>query len=154
MNEITITIDKTDVWAEVAKAASYTGDKMTDDDKAYDRILMTDEDAKSLQRFWEEAVTIANGRLKDMILRASDVHDDYEVVLMMSNAYDTNLNASVRASLRSFFIQSIVGRWYKFTNKQEAGSYFAEADVMMTDAMRKLYSRMRPRRPVRLFRSR
>lgn len=150
METITLNVDKARVWDEVAKTSGYTGDKMTDaDENAYERILITDEDQKSLQRFWEEAVAVANEQLKEMLETASPMNSDYNVVLRVSNSYDQVLNASVQAALTSYFISAIVGRWYKFSNKAEADSYLAEAAAMMEDVLRKLYSRKRPRRPNR-----
>lgn len=148
MPTITLNVNKTAVWNEVAKTSGYTGDKMTDaDENAYERILITDEDQKSLQRFWEEAVAVANDQLKEMLETASSMNSDYCVTLHVSRSYDQVLNASVQAALTSYFISAIVGRWYKFSNKTEAESYLSEAANMMNDVLRKLYSRKRPRRP-------
>ncbi len=150
MPTITLTVNKANVWNEVAKTSGYTGDKMTGEDKnAYERILITDEDQKSLQRFWEEAVSVANDQLKDMLETASPMSSDYKVTLQVSKSYDQVLNASVLAALTSYFISAIVGRWYKFSNKSESQSYISEAASMMDDVLRKLYSRKRPRRPNR-----
>lgn len=150
MPTIILKINKADVWDEVAKTSGYTGDKMTDkDENAYERILITDEDQKSLQRFWEEAVAVANDQLKEMLVTASAMNSDYQVTLNVSRSYDTVLTPSVQAALTSYFISAIVGRWYKFSNKAEADSYISEAVNMMDDVLRKLYSRKRPRRPNR-----
>ncbi|WP_290302438.1 hypothetical protein [Muribaculum intestinale] len=150
MPTIILQVNKAAVWNEVAKTSGYTGDKMTDaDENAYERILITDEDQKSLQRFWEEAVAVANDQLKEMLETASSMNSDYKVALHVSRSYDTVLNASVQAALTSYFISAIVGRWYKFSNKGEADSYLSEAANMMDDVLRKLYSRKRPRRPNR-----
>lgn len=150
MVTITLKVNKTAVWNEVVKTSGYTGDKMSDtDEDAYERILITDEDQKSLQRFWEEAAAVANGRLKEMIENVSETDSDYEVSLRVSLSYDEALNGSVQAALTSYFIHAIVGRWYKFCNKAEAESYLADSALMMEDALRKLYSRRRPPRPNR-----
>ncbi len=149
MNTIELHIYKTQVWDEVAKAAAYTGDKMIGDETAYERIMLTDEDAKVLQRFWEETVSVANDQLKEMLLNSSTVSGDYSVTLEVSRAYDVNLTPSVEASLRSYFISAIVSKWYMFANKGEAEAYATEALAMMNDVLRKLYSRKRPQRPKR-----
>lgn len=149
MNEIKLTVKKDDVWNEVAKTTSYTGDKMTGDEDAYERILITDEDVKVFQRFWEEACAAANEQLKEMLASVSGIGEDYIVTLNVSRAYDTTLNESVQAALRGYFIQIIVGRWYKFANKGEVESYFAAAAALIDDVLRKLYSRKRPQRPNR-----
>lgn len=149
MNKITIHINKSKVWDEVAKTATYTGDKAVGDETAYERIMLTDEDAKEWQRFWEESVSIANDELKDMLIKASGIADDYEVDLEVSRFFDATLLPSIEASLRSYFISSIVSKWYMFTNKGESQVYATEALAMLTDSMRKLYSRKRPTRPNR-----
>lgn len=149
MAMITLHVNKAYVWEEVDKTCSYTGDKMTDDEAAYERIRMTDADQKTLQRFWEEAAAVASDQLKEMIVSSSAMTDDYAVCLEVSNSYDSQLTPSVETTLCSYFIASITGKWYKFSNKGEAESYLEEAASMMDDALRKLYSRKRPRRPYR-----
>lgn len=149
MAQITLNVSKSDVWNEVTKTTAYTGDKMTNDETAYERILLTDEDAKVLQRFWEEACAVANDQLKEMLETSSSMSADYNVKLHVSNSYDTTLNGSVQTALRSYFISAIVARWCKFANKGEADSYAKDAEMMMEDVRRKLYSRKRPRRPNR-----
>ena len=149
MTTITLNVGKDTVWEEVAKAASYTGGKMTGDKDAYERIMLTEDDRKSLQRFWEEAAAVANDQLKEMILSASPMAEDYSVELEVSNSYDTQLNGSVQTALEGYFVAAILARWYKFANKGEAQGYAADAGAMMQDALRKLYSRKRPQRPKR-----
>lgn len=150
MPTIVLKVNKQSVWEEVAKTSAFTGDKMTGaDEGAYERILITDEDQKSLQRFWEEAVAVSNNQLKEMLEKGSPMDKDYEVTLHVSRSYDQVLNDSVQAALNSYFISAIVGRWYKFANKAEAEGYLSEAANMMDDVLRKLYSRKRPRRPNR-----
>lgn len=146
---ITLKVNKADVWNEVAITSSYTGDKMTDaDENAYNRILITDEDQKSLQRFWEEAVAVANDNLKEMLEAASETNSDYNITLNVSKNYDQELNTSVQAALSSYFIAAIVGRWYRFSNKGEADSYMTESAAMIDIVKSMLYSRRRPTRPV------
>lgn len=149
MNKITIYISKEQVWNEVAKTAEYTGDKMVGDETAYERIMLTDSDANEWQRFWEESVSVANDEVKDMLISASAIADDYNIELEVSKFFDVTLLPSIVASFRSYFISAIVSKWYMFCNKGDSQSYATEAVGMLTDAMRKLYSRKRPTRPNR-----
>lgn len=71
----------------------------------------------------------------------------YEAVIEVSKSFDKVLTASVQSTLRSFFIASIIGQWFKFANKGEAKDYFVQADNMMETAERLLYSRRKPTRP-------
>lgn len=71
----------------------------------------------------------------------------YEAVIEVSKSFDKMLTASVQSTLRSFFIASIIGQWFKFANKGEAKDYFTQAADMMETAERLLYSRRKPTRP-------
>ena len=65
----------------------------------------------------------------------------YEAVIEVSKSFDKTLTASVQSTLRSFFIASIIGQWFKFANKGEAKDYFMQASEMLETAERLLYSR-------------
>lgn len=149
MELIELKIDRSEVYEEVAKATDYTGSKMENgDDDIRDRILITDADLETLGRMWIEAASVANDRLKAMFRAGSrPSEDEYRVTLEVSKSFDRGLIPSVVASLKSYFVLAITGKWYKYANKGEAGDYFTEAGEMMEDVLRKLYSRMRPRRP-------
>lgn len=151
---VQLTIDKEKVYEEVAKTTSYTGAKMVDDENAYTRIFTTDEDRLMLERFWREACAGATDLFKPFIKSVSDqsiiesvdMTSDYEVVLEISSMYDDNLTDSVQSSLFSYFVDYILARWYKITNKEEAESYGLEAAGMLDDIKSKIYYRMKPHR--------
>ena len=151
METITLNIKRSDVYTEVDKTTDYTGAKLNQsDDGARDRIAATEEDLKTLSRFWEETCAVANERLKEKFIGSSlPSAEDYSVTLQVSVAFDKELTPSVEASLRSFFIVSITGKWYVFANKVEAKEYFTEAGELIEDVRRKLYSRKRPVSPRR-----
>lgn len=71
----------------------------------------------------------------------------YDAVIEVSKSFNKVLTASVQSTLRSFFIASIIGQWFKFANKGEANDYFTQAADMMETAERLLYSRRKPTRP-------
>lgn len=98
MKEIVLNVRKDDVWEDVAKRASYTGDRMKGDPGAYDRLLLTDDDKEVLGQLWEESVAVANGSLRHLISEASAPGEDYRVRLEVSVNYDTALNGSVEDS--------------------------------------------------------
>jgi hypothetical protein len=152
METITIQIFQDDVYEEVAKATDYTGSKLIDsDDTARDRILAADDDLAELSRFWVEAALATNENLKEMLVsgRTKEIlgKTGYEAVIEVSKSFDKMLTASVQSTLRSFFIASIIGQWFKFANKGEAKDYFTQAADMMESAERLLYSRRKPTRP-------
>lgn len=148
METITIEIDKSRVYEEVAKATDYTGSKLVGgDDDARERILAADDDLANLGRFWEEAILVANDSLKHMLVSGTDFGDTYEAIISVSKSFDKTLTDSVEATLRGFFIAWIIGQWFKFANKAEAGEYLAQASELLVTADRLLYSRKKPTVP-------
>lgn len=156
MNEVELTISKINVYDEVAKTSSYTGAKMQEDSTAYGRIFTTDDDQMMLERFWMEACNVATQEFKPFLISVSgqqeshgvELERNYEVALEMSSSFDVRLVPSMQASLFSFFVNYITGKWYKFTNKAEAEQYIVEANVQMLDVKKKLYYRKKPTRIV------
>ena len=155
MEQVTFKVVKANVYEEVAKTTSYTGAKMmAGDESAYSRIFTTDEDRLMLERFWTEAANAVVDIFKPFVLEVSDLTEshccdltkDFEATLELSGSYDTSLNNTVGSSLFSFFTSFIVGKWYKFTNKQEADGALADASVFLDDVKSKIYYRKRPRR--------
>lgn len=157
MQDIIMTINKSKVWHEVAKATSYTGAKMVtgDDPGAYDRIFTTDEDREMMERFWVEACSLVTSQLREWVKTVTaqpihhgvDVTTDYEVTLSLADAWPTTLQDSVQSSLLSFVVATILSKWYRLTNKGEMEAYANEAAAHLTDAELKLYQRKRPSRP-------
>lgn len=162
METITIQVERSDVYEEVAKATDYTGSKMVSaDENVRDRILAVDDDFAELGRFWEEAATACNESLKEMLVAGgtktlvigpnsegeATVAVVYEGVLEVSLSFDKALTASVESAIRSYFISSIIAQWFKFANKAEAEDYFNTAAEQITAAERLLYSRRKPSVP-------
>lgn len=164
METIKIKVARAGVYDEVAKATDYTGSKMADGDaETRDRILAGDEDLAELGRLWEESVLAVNENFKELLISGStkqlsgidttigsttlDGGIGYEGVIEVSKSFDKALTASVETTIRSFFIASIIGQWFKFANKGEAADYLAQAAELLDVAQRLLYSRKKPTRP-------
>lgn len=146
--QITLTIDKADVLAEVAQAAEYTGDKMTGDDGAYDRIRIVDGNQAELDRFWDEArVEVANALHEFMESEGMESDDKtYNVVLDMTSNFAQPMAHTMVISLKSFFVNFILSRWYQYTNKSESEAYMVMATAHLEDVVDKTFMRVRPSR--------
>lgn len=150
MRKITIEISKEDVYREVAQTTSYTGAKMIDDDeKAYDRIFTTEEDQSQLDRFWDESCVAVCETLKEFVIEERNEGGVFSVKLGMSSAFEPAIEPAMHKEVFSFFVTSIVSKWYAFTNKKEAGDYATGASVMLEGVRRKAYHRRKPTRPER-----
>lgn len=152
MITITLDISKAAVYGEVAKTTAYTGAKMADDKEAYDRIFTTEEDSKMLDRFWDEAASLATGAMKRFVVEVGGTTSGgvagYNVVLELSGSYDEILTPSVEKSLFSYFVNSIVGKWDSISNKGDVARYEGEATEALRDVVSKLCYRKKPVRRV------
>ena len=154
METITINVYRDDVYDEVAKATDYTGSKLMDGDEgARERILAGDAELADLGRLWDESALAANESLKEMLVSGQTGEDKdsgrvrYEAKIEVSLSFDKGLAGSVESALRSYFVASVTGQWFKYANKGEAADYFGQAAEWMESAKRMLYSRRKPRRP-------
>lgn len=144
--DLTLTVNREEVYKEVAQTTSYTGAKM-DDEHAYDRIFTTDEDKTMLERFWNESKTTICNALKRVLESEAEASGDYRLSLALSNSFDEALTDSMQRSLFSFFVMNITAKWYTFTNKGEAAGYASEAATYLDDIKRKCFFKKKPTRP-------
>ncbi len=145
--DITLTVNRADVFKEVAQTASYTGAKMKDDINAYERISTVDEDQSELLRFWDESRAEVAQTFIRMVTSESMDGDDYNLVLNVSSSFDEALQPSMQLGLFSYFVQSIAAKWYVFTNKQEAGAYADVGKGILEEVREKAFFKKKPTRP-------
>lgn len=155
MKEVTLEIIKLNVYNEVAKTTSYTGAKRVGDNTSYDRIFTTDADRLMLERFWNEACSMADDILKPFLVTASgntpshcvNLELDYNVTLSMPQSFDNSLRPAIETDLFSFFTNYIVSKWYSFAAKDEVPASSAEAASALKSFKKKIYFKKRPERP-------
>lgn len=147
--DISININREDVYREVAQTTSYTGAKMTDDPEAYERIFTTDEDKKQLERFWNEAIAAVCEELKRNLEdeEYEDATSIWNLRLNVSSAFDSALLPSINKELFSYLVLSIASKWYVFTNKKEASDYADGAAAILESIHRKVCFKKKPKRP-------
>lgn len=145
--EIILTLSQSDVFTEVAQTASYTGSKMEDDPKAYNRITTVDEDQSELQRFWDESRAEVAKAFKRQLVSEGMEEDTYSLALDVPVAFDEALLPGMQSGLRSFFVQSITSKWFGYTNKKEAGVYAEAAKTCLDEVREKALHRKMPVRP-------
>lgn len=154
---ITFTVNKANVYNEVAKTTSYAGKKLMDaDEQAYKRIFATDEDEEMLESFWLEACNAVTDEMKPFLNTVSqlqeshgvDLAENFVLTLDLSSAFDTTLTQSINTSLFRFFVAYIVSKWFRLSNKPEAESYGADATAMMEDVSKKVWYRKKPTRVI------
>jgi len=145
--EITITISKPDVLKEVAQTTSYTGAKKVGDDGALDRIATVDEDQPELQRFWDESRAEVAQTFIRLLANEGMSGDNYQLKLNVSVSFDMSLLPSMQLGLFSYFVQNITGKWYVFTNKEDAGAFADRGSALLQEVKEKAFFKKMPTRP-------
>lgn len=150
--DVVLTVSKSDVLLEVARATGYVGSKKNDDANAYERIGTIDEDKDELQRFWDESRT----ELVDMFTRVltfegedpdDTTGDTYKLVLNVSVAFDQVLVEGMQLGLHNYFVQNITAKWFVVTNKEEAEDYAKRAMAALTALKKEALHKKLPVRP-------
>jgi len=162
MKEVKFKICKRDVYEEVAKTTAYTGAKKVDDEASYDRVFVADADRLMLERYWRETCNAVTDALKEFVVAVSeqstisskiDLDNNYEIELSLSDLYNQALTSSIRESLFSCFVESVISKWYAITNKEEAQAAAINAQALLDDAVLKIGHRKvgQVRRPLNPF---
>ncbi len=164
--EITLTLQKSKVYEEVAQTTDYTGAKIEGSSgEAYDRIRTVDADNAELNRFWDECRAEV-ARVFKHILVGEDMYstasattptasgDYYKLKLNVASGlsgfgggFNTSLTAGMQLSLFSFFVQAITAKWYTYANKGEAEAYTVRAAASLDDVKQKAFTQQKPTRP-------
>lgn len=146
---ITLSIKQSEVFKEVAQTTSYTGAKMDNDANAFERISTVDEDQSLLKRFWDESrAEVAKTFIRMLTSEGMSADGDtYNLVLNVSVSFDTALLPSMQLGLFSYFVQSITGRWYVFSNKKEAGEFSNHGEAILEEVKEKAFYKKKPVRP-------
>lgn len=145
--EITLTIDRAAVLAEVAQRTEYTGAKSLQEDGAYDRIRTVDEDAPELLKFWDESRADMMLALKHLYPVEEQSGETYSVKIHPSSMFDTAQLPSMTDGLFSYFVDAIISKWYVYTNKDDAGAYATGAASMLEGVRQKAVHPKRVERP-------
>lgn len=150
MKTITIAIDRSAVLDEVAKTTAYIGGMGISEEapNAYEKVSTTDENDEMLNRFWGEAcslvVTELQERLTGVTMQEIDTNSGLTLELTMPEQYSDAMTESVRYSLWSCLVQTVVAKWTQMLGMEASGTYAAGATAMLTDAVRKLLYKQPP----------
>ena len=144
--EVTFKIDKAEALKEVRRLTAYIGSRKQGDEGAYVRISATDSDADMLEQFWQAACSAVTEQLMHYAKSVEVSDEGYDVTMVMSELYDTNLNESIKSGLLGMIVNIIVSKWFKITSPDDEARYATDAAGYMADIERKIYHRKRPTR--------
>lgn len=146
--KVTIMIDRTAVFDQVARTTGYAGAKLIDrDEHAYERLSTTEADEALLVRFWQESRDCLCLALRRLIEAEGMEAEEYRLDLCLSEAFDEALQPSVAAGVEAYFVNSVTARWMALVDRDKASEHVAAASHILTDIQRKVLCKRPPRRP-------
>lgn len=147
MADITIQIDKQEVYEEVSKVTAYIGGKNVDANgkTLYDQVFVTDADKEMIDSFFSSATsnvaTALEHTLKDM--ETNDI--GFNLTLRMPGNFRTTMEKPLTESIIEYIENSIVAAWCDITKKDEK-SYATNASALLQQINAMQYLRQRPKR--------
>ena len=140
--QITLTIQKSKVYEEVAQTTDYTGAKLEGDTTGEALIEVLESEGMYV--------------LNDTTYTADETGDYYRVTLNMTSLFPsstddadkhTSLLRSMEHSLFSFFVNSIMVKWCLYAQPSLTDKYSVLSSVELNKLRKKVYFRQRPKRP-------
>ena len=147
MADITIQIDKQEIYEEVSKVTAYIGGKNVDANgkTLYDQVFVTDADKEMIDSFFSSATsnvaTVLEHTLKDM--ETNDI--GFNLTLRMPGNFRTTMEKPLTESIIEYIENSIVAEWCDITKKDEE-SYATKASALLQQINAMQYLRQRPKR--------
>ena len=150
MADFTLTINKNDIYEEVAKTTAYIGKKATVEDgkSAFDQIFVTDADLTMIDRFFHESLDALRNVLKRFVSGGSGVDGTITWQLEMPSRFDNNLLESIKSSANSFLVNSIIGKWCEITANDKVKEYADNAAALLLDIKEKAFFKKKPTRTI------
>lgn len=148
MADFTLTINKNDIYEEVAKTTAYIGKKTTVEDgkSAFDQIFVTEADLAMIERFFNESLDALRNVLKRFISGGSGANGAISWKLDMPSRFDDNLLSSINSSANSFMVNSIIGKWCEITANDKVKEYADNAAALLLDIKEKAFYKKKPTR--------
>lgn len=155
MKQITVEVDKRNVYNEIAKMTAYIGARDssgTSEDYTYEKVFTVDEDRIALEGFWADACVELTKSISEYVHTTSGsipehglaLGNDFSVTLKMPDNYNEGTVESVKSGVFQFFVYTILSRWLSMTKRESAPQYMEMAGASISDVFRLLNSRNRP----------
>lgn len=148
MSTLSISINKAAVISEAALVTAYQGGRNKNVPEDFTRVNISDADTSILDKYWNECIAEIDKELKTFIT-ANDTSDtEYAMSLTMPSNYDSSMDDSVNASLKTYVVNAILSKWFAITDPTSSERYATIAAGAMQSARTKLWFRKKPTRTV------
>lgn len=153
--EVTINLGRDDIYTEVSKITSIVGKKRQDANSPnmYIRVSASGTDRMVFEPFFSEAISllVSEVRLYTKSVQGEDVTANsistspFEITFDLPLTFNSSsMTNSIRASMRSFFINYIMAKWLEITLPNEVQPYANAAQSALENIRAKISTRNRP----------
>ena len=149
MRDIRISINKDEVYEEVAKTTAYIGGKNLDANgkSLYDQMFVTDADRDMLEGYWNAAINDVSVALDSVLAyQNSDSGEEETFGLRVSNLFKESLVKTLETTAFSYVVNKVVAEWCLVVSKDKAEDYLSKANALLVKMDAILYMRKRPTR--------
>ena len=147
MADITIQIDKQEVYEEVSKVTAYIGGKNVDTNgkTLYDQVFVTDADKEMIDSFFLSATSNVATALEHTLKDMETNNIGFILTLRMPGNFRKTMEKPLTESIIEYIENSIVAAWCDITKKDEE-SYATNASALLQQINAMQYLRQRPKR--------
>ena len=145
--EIKLSVNRKDVFNEVATEASYVAVKNSAEVDLTKVVSIVDEDFEHLDMFFNDARISLVNELAEFVINESAEGDEYVITLSLSNSFNQAFVTTMNNSLFRYFVNYILSKWWIYTNKQDAGAYADSTAQYLQDIHKKALFKVKPKRP-------
>lgn len=145
MRNISISIDKGDIMAQLSLASEYAGARAGEPDE-YRRVAATRDDRLMLERFWRECAGRLTTALRPVLAGLTHTPDGLTLDLELSDSASEALTDELEGGARAFMASAMSARWFGTVRRDEAAGAAAFAESELTGLMERIFHRRPPRR--------
>ena len=149
MRDIRISINKDEVYEEVAKTTAYIGGKNLDANgkSLYDQVFVTDADRDMLEGYWNAAISDVSVALDSILaFENSDSGEEETFGLRVSNLFKESLTKTLKSSIFSYVVNKIVTGWCSVVAPDKVEYYELVSKTHLDKIGEIIYARKRPTR--------
>lgn len=144
---MTILIESTEVYEEVAKTTAYIGGKAVDGNggNLFDQVFVTEADREMLDGFFRDAVNNVAAALDHTLKDMTETDGDMAITLRLPGNFNTAMLKPLEQSVTEYVKNSVIAAWCAVVKKDEE-TYAAKAAALLQQINAMQYMRQRPKR--------
>lgn len=144
MKNITISIEKGEIFDRVSLNTAYVGAKSASAAAHYERVATVEADSAMLEKLWKESCSEISDRLREFISEAESGDKILRLIFEVSNSYDESVTTSLEEDLRQALATGVTARWFGFSFPERFQEWKENSETLLSRVVGKLCHRRKP----------